>query len=180
MSNAGLRYKTTLARFFESKCKANSKQKRKMMKRILVALSIASVFAACSGNSNNSASTVDTNVIKQKAVAEEQARQREANARAVAARRAAASSSTASSQNVGSSSQPVSTGSGSAVEQPQKQGMSSRAKGALIGAGAGAIAGGIIGHNVKGAVIGGVVGAGTGYVIGRSKDKKTGRIPPKQ
>ncbi|MBV9988277.1 MAG: hypothetical protein JO301_11385 [Chitinophagaceae bacterium] len=55
--------------------------------------------------------------------------------------------------------------------------MSSRTKGALIGGGAGAIAGGIIGHNVKGALIGGVVGAGTGYVIGRSKDKKTGRLP---
>jgi hypothetical protein len=150
-----------------------------MMKRILVALSIASVFAACSGNSNNSASKVDTVAIKQQAVAEEQARQREENARIAAARRSAARSSS-SSQNVGSSANPVSTGSGTAVEQPEHTGMSSRAKGALIGAGAGAIAGGIIGKNVKGAVIGGVVGAGTGYVIGRSKDKKTGRIPPKQ
>lgn len=38
-----------------------------------------------------------------------------------------------------------------------------------IGAGVGAVAGGVIGsrsgHTVEGAVIGGVVGAGTGYVL---------------
>ena len=60
--------------------------------------------------------------------------------------------------------------------QPQKKGWSSAAKGAVIGAGAGAVTGVLIDKkNGRGAVIGGVVGAGTGYVIGRAKDKKTGR-----
>jgi hypothetical protein len=60
--------------------------------------------------------------------------------------------------------------------QPQKKGWSSAAKGAVIGAGAGAVTGILVDKkNGRGAVIGGVVGAGTGYVIGRAKDKKTGR-----
>ena len=60
--------------------------------------------------------------------------------------------------------------------QPQKKGWSSAAKGAVIGAGAGAVTGILVDKkNARGAVIGGVVGAGTGYVIGRAKDKKTGR-----
>jgi uncharacterized protein YcfJ len=49
--------------------------------------------------------------------------------------------------------------------------MSNRAKGAIIGGGAGAIAGGLIGHNVGGALIGAGLGAGGGYVIGDAKDR---------
>lgn len=58
----------------------------------------------------------------------------------------------------------------------EKKGMSSQAKGAIIGGGAGAVAGTIIGHNVKGALIGGAIGAGGGYIVGnearRKKEKK--------
>lgn len=59
----------------------------------------------------------------------------------------------------------------------RKKGWSSAAKGAVIGAGAGAVGGAIIGKKapVKGAVIGGVVGAAGGYIIGRDIDKKKGR-----
>lgn len=49
--------------------------------------------------------------------------------------------------------------------------MSNRAKGAIIGGGAGAIAGGLIGHNVGGALIGAGLGAGGGYIIGDAKDR---------
>jgi hypothetical protein len=60
---------------------------------------------------------------------------------------------------------------------PQKKGWSSAAKGAVIGAGAGAVTGILVDKkDVRGAVIGGVVGAGTGYVIGRANDRKTGRV----
>jgi len=76
------------------------------------------------------------------------------------------------------------------VEQPQKvqyrtattnnaqvrKGMSSSAKGAIIGGVGGAVVGGVATKSTKGAVIGGVVGAGAGYLIGRKRDKKTGRI----
>jgi hypothetical protein len=64
--------------------------------------------------------------------------------------------------------------------QPQaarKKGWSHAAKGAAIGAGAGAITGVIVDKkDARGAIIGGVIGAGTGYVIGRAKDRRTGRI----
>ena len=64
--------------------------------------------------------------------------------------------------------------------QPQpvkKKGWSHAAKGAAIGAGAGAVPGiRVDKKDARGAIIGGVIGAGTGYVIGRDKDGKTGRI----
>ena len=58
----------------------------------------------------------------------------------------------------------------------QKKGMSKAAKGAIIGGVGGAIVGGVATKSTKGAVIGGVVGATGGYIIGRSKDKKDGRV----
>jgi YMGG-like Gly-zipper len=59
----------------------------------------------------------------------------------------------------------------------RKKGWSKAAKGTVIGAGAGAIAGAIINKKNRGAgaVIGGILGAGAGYGIGRSMDKKDGR-----
>jgi uncharacterized protein YcfJ len=55
---------------------------------------------------------------------------------------------------------------------------SSRKKGAVIGAIAGAGTGAVISknHRKKHAAIGAVAGAGTGYIIGRKKDKKAARI----
>lgn len=61
--------------------------------------------------------------------------------------------------------------------QPRKKGWSHAAKGAAIGAGAGAITGVLVDKkDARGAIIGGVIGAGTGYVIGRAKDRRTGRV----
>jgi len=61
--------------------------------------------------------------------------------------------------------------------QPKKKGWSKAAKGAAIGAGAGAITGVIVDKkDGRGAVLGGLIGAGTGYVIGRAQDRKDGRI----
>lgn len=50
-------------------------------------------------------------------------------------------------------------------------GMSHKAKGTLVGAGSGAVIGGLM-HGGKGAAIGGVTGAGVGYLIGRHEDRK--------
>lgn len=62
------------------------------------------------------------------------------------------------------------------TQPAQKKGWSSAAKGAAIGAGAGAVTGILVDKkDGRGAIIGGVVGAGTGYIIGRDKDKKSGR-----
>jgi hypothetical protein len=59
--------------------------------------------------------------------------------------------------------------------EPKKKGWSNTAKGAVIGAGVGAIGGAVISkdHRVKGAVIGGLIGAaagaGTGILLDRKK-----------
>ena len=155
-----------------------------IMKKVLLALTIATVFAACNGKPKETVVFVDTTAIKQKAILEEQARvkaEAEERSRVAAARRRAENSSrsSGSNRNVGSSETQSNTGSGTATEAPAKKGWSSAAKGTLIGAGAGAIAGGIIGHNAKGAVIGAAAGAGTGYIIGRAKDRKSGRVVKK-
>ena len=55
--------------------------------------------------------------------------------------------------------------------QTPKKKWSNKAKGATVGAGAGAVGGAILGGG-KGAVIGAGVGAVSGGLIGRKKDKK--------
>jgi osmotically inducible lipoprotein OsmB len=57
-------------------------------------------------------------------------------------------------------------------EYKTKKPWSHKKKDAVIGAGAGAVTGAIVGHGAKGAVIGGVVGGAGGYLLGRHKDKK--------
>ena len=59
----------------------------------------------------------------------------------------------------------------------RRRGWSHAAKDATIGGVGGAVVGAVISKNhVKGAIIGGVLGAGGGYILGRSKDKKEGRV----
>jgi len=54
-----------------------------------------------------------------------------------------------------------------------KKGWSHRKKDAVIGAGAGAVAGALVSkHHATGAVVGGVVGGAGGYLLGRHKDRK--------
>ncbi len=77
-----------------------------------------------------------------------------------------------------SASSSTSTSSSTATEEEEKKGMSNAAKGAIIGAGAGAITGAAVSKEKKGkgAIIGGVVGAAagtaTGVIIDKSKEKK--------
>ena len=60
----------------------------------------------------------------------------------------------------------------------KKKGWSKAAKYAVIGGGSGAVLGAVINKKdrVKGGVVGGVVLGGLGYIIGRSQDKKDGRV----
>jgi hypothetical protein len=62
---------------------------------------------------------------------------------------------------------------GDGTEEKKKKGVSNTVKGAVIGAGAGAVGGAIINKKNpgKGAIIGGVVGAGAGAVTGIILDK---------
>ena len=61
--------------------------------------------------------------------------------------------------------------------EPEKKGWSAKAKGAVIGAGTGAVAGAVINkrNRAVGALIGGVLGAGAGTGIGAVIDNKNGR-----
>lgn len=89
------------------------------------------------------------------------------------------SSSTSSEQtNSGSTASSGTANSGTSQTAEKKEGWSKAAKGAVIGGVAGAAGGAILNkkNRVVGAVIGGVVGAAGGYGIGRTMDKKDGRI----
>lgn len=91
-------------------------------------------------------------------------------------------SSTSESSNAGSSAETGSGSTGSGTTETtkveKKEGWSKAAKGAVIGGVAGAAGGAIINkkNRVAGAVIGGVIGAAGGYGVGRTMDKKDGRI----
>ena len=61
-------------------------------------------------------------------------------------------------------------------EKKKNTGWSEAAKTATIGGVGGAVIGGVIGKGGKGAVIGGVIGAAGGYILGRKKDRKSGRV----
>jgi hypothetical protein len=151
----------------------------KTIAKILVIVCMASAFEACNSdakmqaykNSKRIQDSLKLDSFKRAEVANKE-RAEELEREKAEIRNNARSSSRVSS----SSSQSY----GYVEQQPavqQKKGMSSAAKGAIIGAGAGAVTGILVDKkDGRGAVIGGVVGAGTGYVIGRSKDKKSGRV----
>jgi len=84
-------------------------------------------------------------------------------------------------EGAGSGSSAGTAGTGESTETAQtnkKEGWSKAAKGAVIGGVAGAAGGAVINkkNRVVGAVVGAVIGAGGGYVLGRTQDKKDGRI----
>lgn len=73
--------------------------------------------------------------------------------------------------------QPVYTPAPAPAPVPEKKGWSAKAKGAVIGAGVGAIGGAVINkqNRAKGAIIGGIIGAAGGLGTGAIIDKKNGR-----
>jgi hypothetical protein len=94
------------------------------------------------------------------------------------ARSSSSSSSSNSSTTASTSSGTMSSESAETAKAQKKTGWSKAAKGAVIGGVVGAAGGAVINkqNRVLGAVIGGVVGAAGGYGIGRTMDKKDGRI----
>jgi cobalamin biosynthesis Mg chelatase CobN len=166
------------------------------MKKLVIALSMAAMFAACNNTPKQGVALVDTAALRQKVILDEQARVKAENDqkslnderakleaernRLAATRRRVASQGSSSEPNVGTSANTAATGSGTVTEAPAKKGWSDAAKGTVIGVAGGAIAGALIDKNhAQGALIGGVVGAAGGYIIGRAKDRKTGRVVPK-
>ncbi len=152
------------------------------MKKVLCIIVITAAFAACNTQPKAPVVVVDTMAIRQKAVLEEQVRvlkEKDSLNRAAELKRERRQERNASSAH----NQASSGYKDASAETPapaKKKGWSAAAKGTVIGAGAGAIAGGIIGHNLGGAAIGAAAGGGAGYLIGRAKDRKTGRVVKKK
>ncbi|NEU09442.1 hypothetical protein GZH53_14045 [Flavihumibacter sp. R14] len=150
------------------------------MKRLLIMVTLAAGLAACNSNANSNAGALQTtqrykdslklDSFKRAEAVSAEIDRREEEARLAESEKTAAVARSASKQTV------VHHTYAATPATTAKKGWSSAAKGAAIGAGAGAVTGILVDKkDGRGAVIGGVVGAGTGYVIGRSKDKKTGR-----
>jgi len=153
-----------------------------MMRLFLFLLALAAFSSGCNSNSA-SGGKKDTVVIRDTVVAP-------ANHAAHAARRdnryeshapgSEPASNASNSPDNGtyspSANQPATNVSQPAT--PHKKGWSAAAKDAAIGGAAGAAAGAILDKNSRlaGAAIGGALGAGAGYLIGRARDRKTGRV----
>jgi hypothetical protein len=154
------------------------------MKKILPALAIISVLAAC--NTNNKAAT-ELAALKAKqatidsmnlVVAQKEAKADERAVSYIAAAKkstAVRRSAPRKMSSYASYSEPAVLP--TATPAPQKKGWSNKAKGAVIGGVIGAGAGAVISKDkkVQGAIIGGVLGAAGGYGVGAILDKKSGR-----
>ena len=163
-------------------------QKLKIMKKMLMVMVIASVFASCksdpsdlqtnkvlltdSSGINNSSASSDTGTAVQKGVKPAAVSKSSSSS----SNKTSTSTSTTKSGNNASSGNETTTTT-TTTTTAKKKGWSSRAKGAVIGGVAGAVGGAIIDkkHPAAGAAIGGVVGAAGGYIIGNEKDKKNNR-----
>jgi hypothetical protein len=161
--------------------------KEETMKKILPALGIVAVFAAC--NTGNSAAEQELAILKAKqatidsmniVVAEKETKADERAVSYVAAAKKTSSvarrSSARKMSSYASYSEPAVLP--TATPAPaQKKGWSNKAKGAVIGGVIGAGAGAVISKDkkVQGAIIGGVLGAAGGYGVGAILDKKNGR-----
>ena len=158
------------------------------MKKIFLVIISGMLFAACSNNAKEEA------LIKQKAIiaikdslrldsfkrAEVKAKEKEAERVRLAQIKEEKRMLLLSERNEAASARSSSGTSSETATSTKKKGWSQAAKGAVIGAGAGALGGVLIDKkDGRGAIIGGVVGAGTGYIIGRSQDRKSGRVQPK-
>lgn len=159
------------------------------MKKILLVIISGIILSACSNNAKEEA------LIKQQAIAavkdslkldsfkraELQAREQEKEEQRVAQVKEEQRILLLSEKNEAASARSVSTNSDQTATSAKKKGWSQAAKGAVIGAGAGALGGVIVDKkDGRGAAIGGVVGAGAGYLIGRDQDRKSGRVQPKK
>lgn len=160
---------------------------KRIMKKLLMVITIATVFAACKSDSKSDLQTnkvmlTDTSGVYNNNASSDTgtALQRGARPSAVSNRNNSneTRSEKTNSSTAGTNNNNASTNNGNATTTStrRKRGWSSKAKGAVIGGAAGAIGGAIISkHKGTGALIGGVAGAAGGYIIGNEIDKKNNR-----
>lgn len=168
------------------------------MKRILMIAMIASAMASCSNNKAEEQArqqvTIDSMKMEMakkqmadsinQAIQLQQAQTVDPNGVEMAGSKNAVSTSRSSSRRSsggGSGSSAASSGGGgnstatttTTTTTKQKKGWNAKTKGAIIGAGAGAITGAMVDKKKgEGAIIGGILGAGTGIGVGAIIDKK--------
>jgi hypothetical protein len=155
----------------------NSVMKQVLLKQVVLFIAIAAVVsvAVVGLTSNSNSKKVDATELAQFEAWKASTEQKDAVVPVQATKSPAAKRSTnyqspkMVSQSQNAAKAPVET---------KKKGWSKAAKGTAIGAGTGAVLGAVINkrNRVAGAVIGGVIGGGGGYVIGRTMDKKDGRV----
>lgn len=157
------------------------------MKLILLLVALSTVFSGCNSNSaNGNAGKRDTlvirdtvNVISNHSTGHNTRKEKryESNAAGNPSSNAASSEPSANASNVPVANQPA-TNVSQPENPPQKKGWSAAAKDATIGGVAGAAAGALLDRNNRfvGGAIGAAVGSGAGYLIGRARDRKTGRV----
>ena len=153
------------------------------MKKIILLLSVVSVFAACKNNSspayNKNLVLVDTTGLSTSNAMTDAAKADKGTTWASSTKQDSRVSDHAvyPDNNAPTSTTATSTTTTTTSTVPKRdKGWSSAAKGTAIGAGTGAIVGAIVTKNAKGAIIGAMIGGGGGYAIGRSKDRKSGRV----
>ncbi|WP_316784048.1 YMGG-like glycine zipper-containing protein [Pedobacter frigiditerrae] len=154
------------------------------MKKIFAMVALAIGLASCGNSAKEEAlakeqamaavrDSLKLDSFKKAEVAKQELLKEQKHQAELAAARRSASSSYSSSGS-------TTTSSAGTTTAAQKKGWSSAAKGTAIGAGVGALGGVLIDKkDGRGAIIGGLAGAGAGYVIGRSRDVKSGRVQPK-
>lgn len=157
------------------------------MRVFLFLLGVSAFFSACNSNSGT-AGKKDTVVIRDTVAvpsnrsAGHARRDKRYESDAHRNEPATNAGSTPDANQSASTSQPATTNqpvtSASQQETPHKKGWSAAAKDATIGGAAGAAAGAILDGNNRlvGGVIGAALGTGAGYLIGRARDRKTGRV----
>ncbi len=163
------------------------------MKKMIICFMLAATFVACKSktdlDANKNVILVDTtgmyksnmmtdtgSVIETTTLTKGNQNMAVANTRTTNTNR---STTTRNNRNGSGSSTTTSRNNNTSTGQTttRRRGWSHAAKDATIGGVGGAVVGAVISKNhVKGAIIGGVLGAGGGYILGRSKDKRDGRV----
>ncbi|MHA4808925.1 glycine zipper 2TM domain-containing protein [Flavitalea flava] len=148
------------------------------MKLVLYVLTLSTIFLGCNSNPANSvAGKKDTVVIKDTVIVLSKH-----STSHVASRGKQDNQNTPSNEPANNASNsPIANQPATNVSQqenPPKKGWSAAAKDATIGGAAGAAAGALLDKNNRwvGGGIGAALGAGAGYLIGRARDRKTGRV----
>jgi hypothetical protein len=145
-----------------------------MMKKLIYSVAFVALLASCKSKTESATEAAYQDSIRNVAIIDSVARIKADSIARVEATRKAERASAARSE----SGSYASEGSNAAKTPQKPKGLSKAAKGAIIGGVVGAGTGAIIDKNKRGrgAIIGGAAGAGVGYTIGRSGDRKSGRV----